>query len=274
MTFGAPSPTPANDNARQSLNVQLLSAAEHAPLHYVQTLLEQGAQVNARGTSGDTPLIIAARTGNEPLVALLLAHQADATLSNTLGQTALHVAIRDGGIVEQLHALVEATGTAKNAQDMHGATAAYYAAQTGNPAAIVLLAQAGADFTLANKYDQSPLLWASMLSQNEAAVALMNAGAPLDALDKRGMTGMMHAANLGNAALLEEYLSRGANAQARAQDGRTAKDFALARGETALAEKIEAAIVKRYAAIHTGAETNISPMKRVKLKPNTGAKPS
>ena len=52
--------------------------------------------INARcPSSGDTPLIVAARAGNVEVIKLLLKHGADVTTQNDLDETALDVASDD-----------------------------------------------------------------------------------------------------------------------------------------------------------------------------------
>lgn len=73
------------------------------PLHYavtgedldiVKLLLSYGVNVNARSPNGTTPLMMAARYGNEAGAKLLLEHGADPTLKNQLGLTAVDFAKR------------------------------------------------------------------------------------------------------------------------------------------------------------------------------------
>jgi len=68
-----------------------------SPLHYaatgpdpriVELLLGRGAQVDARSPNGTTPLMMAARYGNEASVALLLAAKADSALRNQRNMSA------------------------------------------------------------------------------------------------------------------------------------------------------------------------------------------
>lgn len=58
------------------------------------TLLEHGAQINARAPNGSTALMMTAREGREELAKLLLAAGADPSLTNDSGDTALTWAMR------------------------------------------------------------------------------------------------------------------------------------------------------------------------------------
>ena len=60
----------------------------------VETLISNGAQVNKSDKSRNTPLIIAARAKNMPLVQILLSQKADINAVNNKGYTALHYALK------------------------------------------------------------------------------------------------------------------------------------------------------------------------------------
>jgi ankyrin repeat protein len=59
----------------------------------VETLISVGVSVNKSDILGNTPLIMAARDKNEPLVKLLLSQRADINAVNKKGYTALHYAL-------------------------------------------------------------------------------------------------------------------------------------------------------------------------------------
>ena len=61
----------------------------------VETLISVGAAVNVSDKSRNTPLIIAARKRNTPLVQLLLSQGADINAVNKKGYTALHYALEN-----------------------------------------------------------------------------------------------------------------------------------------------------------------------------------
>ena len=70
------------------------AAADHTDV--MQTLLEAGADPNARQSHGFTPLHAAAQNGNAEGLRLMLAHGADPFLANDDGETAATFA-REGG---------------------------------------------------------------------------------------------------------------------------------------------------------------------------------
>lgn len=71
--------------------------------YWVSFLIEQGADKNVGDRNGDTPLILASRTGYADGVAQLLRARADLDRSNRLGETALITA------VQQRHAAIVST---------------------------------------------------------------------------------------------------------------------------------------------------------------------
>lgn len=63
-------------------------AASKARIETAQMLIQRGAIINAPGPDGTTPLMMAALSGKEPMVRLLLEHGADATMFNAKQETA------------------------------------------------------------------------------------------------------------------------------------------------------------------------------------------
>src|SRR6266581_4609189 len=75
-------------------NADLQGAAKAGDIERVRTLLEQGADVNARNAFGAAPLHEAAWSGNSTLVDLLLSRGADVNERHAeAGSTPLHYAV-------------------------------------------------------------------------------------------------------------------------------------------------------------------------------------
>jgi ankyrin repeat protein len=97
----------AQENAKQGLNDQLWEAARKGDVAAVQTLLDKGADVNAKFRYGTTALFKAAERGHIEVVKLLLARGADTSVKDTFyGATAMTWAL-DHKHVEVVRALLE-----------------------------------------------------------------------------------------------------------------------------------------------------------------------
>merc|ERR1719433_156566 len=101
-------------------------------------------------TPGMTPLCCAARFGNAEAIRVLLAADADTSLTNDYGRTPLHFAAIKGHI-GALDLLVSTSPTLLDLKDIWGRTAAMWAKELGNQEALQMLLQAGASDGALNK---------------------------------------------------------------------------------------------------------------------------
>lgn len=101
-------PTAAAQISKQELNDQMYEAVRRGDAAAVATLLDKGAEVNAKFRYGATALFKAAERGNLEIVKLLLARGADATVRDTFyGAKAMTWALGDNINVELVGALLE-----------------------------------------------------------------------------------------------------------------------------------------------------------------------
>jgi hypothetical protein len=92
---------------KQKLNEDLWEAVRHGDAATVKSLLDRGADVNARGRYQMTPLFKAAERGDAEIIRLLLERGADVTVKDTFyGATPLTWAL-DKSHVEAVRALIE-----------------------------------------------------------------------------------------------------------------------------------------------------------------------
>src|ERR1035437_7878199 len=74
----------------------LLKAVAGRQAAEVRKLLEGGADPNAASPTGETPVLAAARLGDDELVELLIRGGAKATTRLPSGETVLHLAVKSG----------------------------------------------------------------------------------------------------------------------------------------------------------------------------------
>ncbi len=120
-------------------------------------LLENGANVNAQDSEGNTVLMNKSSLGKLDFVKLFLAHKADPNLRNRAGQTALMLADFDPDVVLQLIK----SGADINIRDNQGRTAVFYAAEKCFASKVRQLMQAGAEVELTDDEGLTPLIFLS-----------------------------------------------------------------------------------------------------------------
>jgi quinoprotein dehydrogenase-associated probable ABC transporter substrate-binding protein len=97
------------------------------PIDIARSLLEHGADVNAKSKGGYTALMVAATHNNPPMIGLLLQSGADAAAKNAQGQTALDVAELNGNheaaqAISVLSAALSASAKPQQSQNGKGTT--------------------------------------------------------------------------------------------------------------------------------------------------------
>ena len=176
-------------------------AALDGKLLKLKLALAAGADINERSAGlEDTLLHWAARAGHDDIVAYLLEQGADAMTTNSLGETALHIAAGDGnaGVVGVLLDYRPESAQVTNDYDetpLHRAAAARHAA------VVRLLLRAAPETALSpNSFDQTPLANAIYGGSDEIVAVFLEEGAPFtDEATNR-------AAWLGRLPLLEDLI--------------------------------------------------------------------
>jgi ankyrin repeat protein len=224
------------EKAASSMPLSHAAAAGQAEL--VALFLEHDAPIDGRSINGSTALYEAAEAGRLPIVQLLLARGADASLGRK-GLTPLSAASYMGS--EPIVELLIEKGVDPKAVDETRKTAIVYAAGKGFSGVVRLLLDHGVDVNARYGNDLTALMWAVGYT-DEAGVddvakvmtLLIDRGAQLDDQDNRGRTALMIAAELGHTGAAELLISRGADRNIHDKDGKSASD--LARDETLRAE--------------------------------------
>lgn len=168
----------------------------------IEYLLKRGANINARDTEGQTPLMVAAKSGDISVVNGMLEYNAD-----------------------------------PNLQDHDGWTAAMHAVRSNDPKMMRLLGKPRykANFELLNHDGMTALGLATYHNKANAAVAMMDSGAKPDtAMGAARYTALMIAAKQDNQTMVQTLLQYKANPNARNAGGLTALMIAAARNQDML----------------------------------------
>ena len=200
--------------AQQTAPTAILEAAERGDLEAVARLLKGDAKlVDSANAEGDTVLHLAAgcRRGEEialPIVRLLLDNGAALDARNTSGQTPLLYAAYAGStrIVE----LLASKGAVVQYQDTYGRSPVHYAAREGHPAVVEFLIGKGADLSLRDSQNRTPLDYAVLRNRTSVVELLLKLGR-CDIKGLEGSTLLHAAASQGNTDLVKSLLERGAD---------------------------------------------------------------
>ena len=149
--------------------------ARHSELQSVaELLLNNGADVNAKGDYGYTPLHLAAEEGAKGVVELLLARGADVNAKTDSGMTPLHSASISSWASTSVHDMKGVVGTLSarranvNARDTDGDTPLHFAASHGSDDIAELLLAGGANVNARSK-SGTPLDFANFNGHKDMA---------------------------------------------------------------------------------------------------------
>lgn len=162
-------------------------AAMNGDLERVETLIRQGADLNAAQGDGMTALHWAAEERRFDIARALIDAGANVAVTTRLGDyTPLHIAAR-GGSAEIVSALLEAGADPSARTTTGGSTPLHFAAATAREEAVAALIAHGAEVNVReDHWGQTPLMFAASAGRLDTVETLIKAGADLNA-----MTGVM-----------------------------------------------------------------------------------
>ena len=138
----------------------------------VQSLVQHGAEVNARNSDGGSALHEAAHSSDAPTVSFLLDHKADVNAQDNHGDTPLHFAAANAtDSVQDTKAKIDLLvkgGANVNAKDSDGNTPLHWADSDGVVSALLVH---GADATVQNNDGLTPEAYRQQLQDNPVETA-------------------------------------------------------------------------------------------------------
>ena len=201
-------------------------AAINAHVAACRYLLEQGAEVDALG--GDlvaTPMQWAARNGYLYVIQLLIAHNADPTITDSQGYNSLHLVTHSSSIMPLLYLLHQPINV--DSRDSQGHTSLMWAAYQGDALSVDLLLRHGANPNLKDDAGLTSLHWAVVRGNRVAIRKLIEKGADLTAKDGEDRTPRDMAAELKSLGAWKRALEEGGMDEHGVKRGKPLSDVCL-----------------------------------------------
>ncbi len=203
----------------------LMEAAYAGDALLVNSLLENGPDINYQGKNGATPLFMASQQGHEAVVQALLAKNAETDLQNDDGETPLIIASQHGH--EAVVQALLANGADVEQEANNGVTALMVASNGGHHEIVNTLLANGADIEQETNKGTTALTVASMVGHQEIVHTLLANGAEADHQTKKnGFTALIYASYAGHQEIVNALLVNGADADHQTMDGVTALIYA------------------------------------------------
>jgi uncharacterized protein len=189
----------------QTMNNNLISAAERGDTAGMRQLLQDGANIDARDQRGRTPVMAATHGNRVDTVAALIQAGADINIrDNQLDNPFLYAGAE--GLLDILKLTIAAKADTK-LTNRFGGTALIPAAERGHVAVVEeLLTRTDVDVNHINNLGWTALLEAIVLSDGgprhqQIVQLLVNHGADVNIADKKGVTPLQHARDRGYEAI-------------------------------------------------------------------------
>jgi ankyrin repeat protein len=250
---------------------RLHAAVELDIVELLERALRDKPAIDAQGRDGATALHLAAASGNQENVKLLLAAKANPNIKDVQGRLPAAIAgFRDHapvvrllvasksevpdvhvaaivGATDRLEALLKDNPDALEELNSRVLTALHVAAREGQAGAVEKLLARGAQVDSSDESVGTPLnreLWtplhlAAMWGRSEVAKVLLDHGAKVNAADNDARTPLHYAAGAGNGELVKMLLAQKANRSAKDKEDRTPLDLAKEKKHLSVIKLLE-----------------------------------
>jgi cytohesin len=237
-------PNLKDSHGRTALMTAITARWEEQSLHIAESLITNGADVNALDSDGHSAATLAAESGFPERVKYLLTHGAkgDETplLKTARNNALLNASIAHDNIV--IRAMLE-QGADPNFRSPEGATALMLAIDNdANPETIALMLEKRASVNVVDRDKNTPLMFAADRFSSAIVKLLLDRGADVKARDKDNNTPLLRAAASRRSwdekeeALIPSLLEEGSDPNARNSFGVTALMLTAQEGTSAVSD--------------------------------------
>ncbi len=251
------SPVEPHSPERRCEDREIHAASKNGHTDIVRLLVSKGADVNAKGEWGRTPVMLASESGHLTTVELLLqmgAHVND--LKSNEQKNGLMLRACERGDTELVRVLLEA-GADENARGEWAQTLLILASKNGHLTTVELLLKSGARINDLDYWEQNSLMHASKGGHLSVTKVLLEKGADVNAKGSRS-TPLIYASQNGHLTTVEHLLNSGASVNTFDLGGQNALMHASENGHLNVAKVLleAGAIVNagRSTAIHIASE--------------------
>jgi len=191
-------------------------------------LLDAQCDITLQNVKGETPLHVAIKLEKMDIMKKLVAKGCDLNAPEFLiGNTPLHVAASTGE--EMVKYLLNQNKTKKIPTNKEGSTPLHYAAEEDKVDVIEFLVKNGYDVNGKNNFNQTPLHYASEWRENSVEI-LLNLKADIEARDVDLLTPLHYAAKQNYQKVLSRLISSKANISTKDKDGKTPLHYCAISG--------------------------------------------
>jgi len=195
---------PSTRNTRGDTPLHIAVGMENIEL--TNTLLRLGASIHARNTRNRTPFQIALSVSPRMVTALLSSGRLN--ISDDLGNSALHIALKEKASADIIRTIVTA-GARINSVDSNGKTPLRIALDLESWASAKIIADAGADPFISASDNRNPA--EISFSKGSECIQAVFSGRAINARDSSGNTILHLGARLGTPDILQQLIELGAN---------------------------------------------------------------
>ncbi len=189
-------------------------------------LLQEGAELEARGRDGKTPLHCGVQGGHQKMVQWLLEAGADIEAQDLSRRTPLHWAALTGSS-EIVHLLKE-SGAKTKSRDDNGMMPLHFAAISGDENSVKALIERGI-VDSKDRLGHTPLMHGATAGYESIVRLLLGEEVDIEAKNRAGWTALQLAAKAGRNEVVRLLLANGADIEAKG-DGQSALQWAAWAG--------------------------------------------